>query len=152
MRKNFLKVSALLGIIALVIATIFLPANNQVSAAPFAAPTPQTYNASRADAAIVVFAAAKSITADTRWCKEAANYNAMDVQWVIDQGTTNSTDLKLQFSNDNVNFTDGATLVSSNTADASGLNRQLTYGRYVCVYADVTNSNAIVISAYGVGK
>lgn len=144
----------LLGFIAFVVVTAvavnvaFAPARPAYAFAP----TPQTFNASRADAGIVVWASAKTITADTRVCQDTRNYNAADVQWVTDQGTANSTTIKLQFSNDGVNFTDGATLVSSNTSDSSDLNRQLLYGRYSCVYFDVTNTNPLVVTAIGVAK
>lgn len=150
--KKFLMVVAALALIAALFVGVFSGAPSQVSAAPAAAPTPQTFNPSRADANIMVWANVKSITADTRWCADARNYNAADVQYAIDQGTVNTTTLKLQFSNDMVSFVDGATLVSANAADADSLNRQLVYGRYVCVFADVTNSNAIVITAIGVAK
>lgn len=139
-------------IVSLFVFSLFLPGSQDAYAAPLGAPTPQTFNPSRTDANVVTWANAKSITADTRWCADVRNYNGADVQWIIDQGTVNTTTLKLQFSNDNVNFVDGATLVSANAADANSLNRQLIYGRWVCVYADLTNSNAIVITAIGVAK
>lgn len=149
--KKFLLALASFVLVAALLVSLFGGAP-QVNAAPGAAPTPQTYNAARTDANVVTWASAKSITADTRWCVDTRNYNAADIQWTTDQGTTNTTTLKLQFSNDNIHFTDGATLVSANAADASDLNRQLLYGRWACVFADVANANAIVITVIGVAK
>jgi hypothetical protein len=131
---------------------VFAPAVPSVQAAQLAAPTPQTFNKSKADNAVVTWFDARAITADTRVCVDARNYDVADIQYVIDQGTTNTTTLKLQFSNDKVHFTDGATLVSANAADADNLNRQLLYAKWACVLADVANSNTITITVLGVAK
>ena len=82
-----------------------------------------------------------------------AKYEAIDVQYNIDQGTTpNTITLKLQHSNDGVNWTDGATLVSNNAADASVLNQALNFGIYTRAYATVENSEPVVVTVTGLAK
>lgn len=152
MRKFVFAVTVAAFVLALFVS--LFSGSPQVSAAPVAAPTPQTFNPSRTAANIVTYANAKTVTADTRWCADLRNYNGMDLQYVIDQDTdVNTTTLKLQFSIDKVNFVDSAqTVVADNAADAAALQRYLLYGRWACIYADVTNSNPIVITAIGVAK
>jgi hypothetical protein len=131
---------------------VSLPANRPApaTAAPAAAVTPvASANLSDASPRVASFFDARAITADTRACFDLAAYELLDLQYVIDQGTTNTTTLKIQHSNDNVNFTDGATAVSANTADASALAQHALFGRYNCVYADVANTNTITITAMG---
>ena len=52
-------------------------------------------------------------------------FQRTDIQYVTDQtavaGATNTTTLKLQFSNDGVNWEDGATIATSNAADGAAL-------------------------------
>lgn len=151
MRRFLLAAVAVAFVLALFVS--LFSGSPQVSAAPAAAPTPQTFNPSRTTANVVTFANAKSITADTRWCADLRNYNGMDLQYVIDQGTVNTTTLKLQFSIDGSNYVDSAqTVVAANVADAASLQRYLLYGRWACVYADVSTSSPIVITAIGVAK
>ena len=87
-----------------------------------------------------------AVTEDTRICQDLGAYRVADIQYVIDQGTTNTVTLKLQHSNNNSNFTDGQNLVAANVADANALNRYDLYGKYNCVYADVGNSNSLTLT------
>lgn len=80
------------------------------------------------------------------------NYAKADVQVVVDRTLVNTTTLKLQFSNDNTNWTDGATIGSALTADTSTLAQYAIFGRYTRVNADVTNSNPITITVLGLAK
>jgi len=128
----------------------------EASAAPAAAPTPvavNVYPAGSADWAMASFWPGTAITADGRSnCVEAAGYSIADIQYNIDQGTTNTTTLTLQFTNDKVTYNDGVNVVASNAADASDLQPFGLYGRWVCLYADVTNSSAVTVTAIGVLK
>jgi len=79
----------------------------------------------------------------------------MDLQWGIDQTlltTMNTTTLKLQFSNDGVNWIDGASFVSANVADANDMQQYAIFGRYARVYADVSNTNPLTLTVIGVAK
>lgn len=80
----------------------------------------------------------------------------LDLQWVFDQtavaGAPNTTTLKLQFSNDGVNWVDGVAVVSNNSADATDMQQFAVFGRFTRVYATVSNSNPLTVTALGVVK
>ena len=80
------------------------------------------------------------------------NFNRVDLQWVIDVGTVNTTTYKLQFSNDAVNWVDGVAVASAVAADANNLAQFYVFGRYARVYATVTNTNPITTTVIGVLK
>lgn len=126
-------------------------------AAPAAAITPVSFSGQSGDNAKITFFNG-NIAADTRVCHDLSNYNKLDLQYVIDQGTVNTTTLSLQWSNDHNpstntgNYLAQATVVSANAADASGGNQYLTAGQYMCVLADVANSNALGLKVLGVAK
>lgn len=83
-------------------------------------------------------------------------FQRTDIQYVTDQtavaGATNTTTLKLQFSNDGVNWEDGATIATSNAADGAALSQQAVFGKYARVYADVSNTNPVTLTVIGVMK
>ncbi|APU89206.1 hypothetical protein Rctr71_096 [Virus Rctr71] len=93
-----------------------------------------------------------SITADTRVCHDLMNYNVIDLHIMIDQGTTNTVTLKSQIANWEGDYVDETTLVNANTADATSFTQAPLYGRYNCVYADVTNTNPLGLKVFGVAK
>lgn len=140
--------------VATLIAILFVSLLGPVSGPAYAsAPTPQTFNPPARDSEAFTFFSAKSITSDTRECLDMRNFSAADISYVIDEGTTNTITLKLQFSNDNVHFYDSAqTVVAAATTDSDGFQRYLLFGRFVCIYADVSNTNAVVITAIAQGK
>jgi hypothetical protein len=122
-------------------------------AAPLAAPTPVAITPKNAAPEFPVFFNAKALTADTRSsCFEVPDYAAIDLMTIIDQGTTNTVTLKLQHSNDNINFADGLTAVAANEADATAMQQFLIYGRWTCIYADVINTNTVTVTVQGVVK
>jgi len=75
-----------------------------------------------------------------------------DVQYVIDQGTTNTATLTIQWSNDNTNWSDGPALVSNNVADADGMVQVANMGRYTRVASTLGNTNTITITVKAVAK
>ncbi len=130
------------------------PEMESAIAAPLAAPTPviSGWNADNSRYP-VNFWLTEVITADGG--TEAftlANYEALDLQYVIDQTSVNTMTLKLQHSNDGSHWTDGASIVASNAADANALNQFANFGLYSRVYADVTNTNPVTVSVIGVAK
>lgn len=149
MNQKF-TLAAVLVAIVLLVATIALPAL-PASSAPAAAPTPVTYSGQAGNNQKVAFFNG-NITADTRACFDLSNFKAVDLQYILDQGTVNTTTVKLQWSNDNVNFEDTATVVSANAADAHGGNQFLLFGQYNCIYADVANTNTLGVKVFGVAK
>lgn len=156
MLKKFTFAAVAIILVAMLISSL------TVFAAPSGAPqfsvTPAStpIAPSSSPAQLYVFSKGLAITADTRWCFDAMPYRAVNLQWAIDQGTVNTTTLKLQFNNDLAvfpsTFVDGATIASANAADANSMNEAPIYGRHTCVLADVTNSNTITITAVGVFK
>ncbi len=104
-----------------------------------------------------LFFNAAPLTADTRSsCFEVPEYSIIDLQWLIDQtlvnSTANTTTLKLQYTNDGVNFVDGASFVSSNAADAGDMQQYNLFGRYTCIYADVSNTQTLTVTVVGTVK
>ncbi len=83
---------------------------------------------------------------------QLSKYEVLDLQYVIDQGTTNTTTLKIQFSNDNTNWSDGINVVANNAADANAMQQFNNFGRYTRLYATLTNANAVTITARAVAK
>lgn len=95
---------------------------------------------------------AATITADTRACFDLAQFEIADVQYNIDQGTTNTVTLSLQNSNDLTTFNAANAIVTANAADANGIGQYPLFGKYNCVLADVTNSSALSLTVIGVAK
>ena len=83
---------------------------------------------------------------------EVPDYSAIDLQWIIDVNTVNTTTLKLQYSNDNVNFVDGASFASAVVADANSMQQYPLFGRWTRVVATVSNTDPITITVMGTVK
>jgi hypothetical protein len=124
-------------------------------AAPLAAPTPITAPArAQVPAEVANFwPVATALITDTRSnCIELTGAGALDLQYVIDEGTVNTATLKLIHSNDGVNFVDGVAIASAVAADANAMQQYNIYGVYTCVSIALSNTNPITISAIGVAK
>lgn len=123
-------------------------------AAPPAAPTPVAdYLVPGVQPVSIVFQAATALTADTNTTGiEVMRLGAVDMQYIIDHGTMNTTTLKIQYSNDNSNWVDGLTLISASDADGTTITRVPVFGRYMRVNQDVINANAITITLTAVGR
>lgn len=156
----FKKSITLLAVAVMIVAMFtgaFLATMPSAEAAPVAAITPVSFSGQSGDNAKLTFFNG-NIAADSRVCHDLSNYNKLDLQYVIDQGTVNTTTLSLQWSNDHNpstnsgNYLAQATIVSANAADASGGNQFLTAGQYICVLADVANSNALGLKVLAVAK
>lgn len=135
-----------------------LPQAEDASAAPLAAPTPVSATYAGGESSILNFwRTGSALTADVGSnIQTIQDHEVVDLQWNIDQTVTasgaNTVTLKLQFSNDNSTWTDGATFVTSNSEDASGLEQFALFGRYARVYADVSLSQPVTVTVIGVGK
>lgn len=124
-----------------------------VQGAPLSAPTPITQSVWNGEPKILPFWSAASLTADARSaCFNVGGYGTLDLHYIIDQGTTNTTTVNLQFSNVANSYVSGLAMVSANAADATDLKEFNVFGDRVCLYADVTNSNALSITAVGLVK
>jgi hypothetical protein len=150
--RKFLALAVAVVAGALLIGVLFGPAGPG-QAAPLAVPTPLAETAGGGDYLNVVFWSADALTADGGSnALQLPGYEVLDLQYIIDQGTTNTTTLKIQFSNDNTNWSDGINIVANNAADANGMVQVNNFGRYTRLYADVTNTNAWTITARAVAK
>ena len=155
--KRFLAVFGALLVLALLLGSMLAPLPSAIGA-PAAAVTPVSFSGQAGNNEKVTFFEGR-ITADTRTCFDLSNYNKIDLQWVIDQGTVNTTTLKLQWSNDASptvnpagNFEDTVTFVSANTSDTHSGQQYILAGQFTCVFADVANSNSLGLKIKGVGK
>jgi len=115
---------------------------------PLAAPTPVSVNPGSGIGQYALLWSAKAITQDTATAAMTVlNYGKADLQYLVDQtavaGAPNTTTVKLQFSNDGVNWIDGLGLATANVADGGDMNQFAVFGRFLRLYADVTNSNPV---------
>lgn len=150
MRNKFLTGIVLASFIAVLVLSVINPLAGPAYAV---SPTPQSFNAAVRDSEAFTFFSARSITADTRECLDMRNFSAADISYVIDEGTVNTITLKLQFTNDGVHFYDSAqTVVSAAVADGDGFQRYLLFGQKACIFADVANTNPVIVTAIAQGK
>lgn len=156
MRKDTLMMAGTIALV-LVAALVFSlsgGAADRAMAAPVPAPTPVTATDSGGNNSVATFWAAEAMTATgTSSIQNVIDHERIDLQYVIDQGTTpNTLTLKLQFSNDGTNWIDGATVVSSNAADANAMQQFAVFGRYARLHATAGNSESVTVTAIGVAK
>ena len=124
-----------------------------VQAAPPAAPTPIADLVNSNDALNVTFQSATALTADTNTGgSQLPTYEWLDIQYVIDHGTVNTTTITVQFSNDNSNWVSGPAIVTDSAADGSDITRVPIFGRYVRFNQNLTSANTITITLIGLAK
>ena len=156
MRKNTLVMAGAFALV-LVAALIFSMSSvapDTAMAAPAPAPTPVSATDSGGNNAVVTFWSGEALTATgASSVQNVMDFERVDLQTTIDQGTTpNTVTLKLQFSNDNTNWVDGATVVTANVADAGAMQQYAVFGRYARLYATAGNSESVTVTAIGVAK
>ena len=96
---------------------------------------------------------AVAVTGDTTSnCIDVGSKSVIDVLYVIDQGAVNTVTLTSKWSIDGVTTVSGVNVVASNAADASDMTQLQVFGRYFCLLADVSNSNAVTVTAQAVAK
>ena len=160
MKKNSTVWLVVVAVMLLALLLVPLSTAQSTIPQPLAIPTPVTAPAhSTAPNApeFPLFFNAKTLTEDTRsGCFEVPEYSVMDLQWLIDQTLVgvvpNTTTLKIQYSNDGTNFVDGASFVSANVADAADMQQYHLFGRYTCIYADVSNTQTVTVTVVGTVK
>lgn len=159
MKQRSMIGAALLALVlfaALLAPMLNSPASAAPAEAPAAAVTPVAgvvHSGVRGD--VVTFMQTEVITADG--CSALVNiqdHAKVDLQWVIDQGTTNTTTYSLRWTNTGSknNLITDATVVSANAADATAGGQFSLFGRQACIYHDVTNSNPQTVTFIGVAK
>lgn len=140
--------------LVLFVALIATLGGNGASAAPSLIPTPVSVNPrGNYPAKDVVFYASKVMTtAETANAQGVEEHEVIDLQWIIDQTDVNTATVKLQFSNDGVNWVDGATVVSSNAADANDMQQFALFGKYARAHTTLGNTNPVTITLIGLAK
>lgn len=152
-KRNFYPLLVGFVALALLAASVFGIQPNVVQGAPNAIPTPiSQYTSQPAPKVINFWATATALTADTRSCVNIDGYNTLDLHWIIDQGTVNTTTLTLQFSNITDSYVDGVAVATANTADSTDFQQFQVFGRNVCLHANLANANAWTLTAVGLAK
>ena len=79
--------------------------------------------------------------------------NRVDLQVVVDQpATPNPLTVRLQFSNDQVNWAEGPTLVTANVQDVNEMRQLPMMGSYVRMQATGENAGRVSVRLIGVLK
>lgn len=124
--------------------------------APAAGPTPVSVTRpSQASAPYITFTPfnAVALTADTTaTCVDIGRYSVGDVLYSIDQADVNTVTLTTKWSIDGTTLATGANVVASNAADATDMQQIQLFGRYLCLLADVTNSNTVTVTAQVIAR
>lgn len=155
MKNKALYLSITVAIVLMALATFsLLMISTPTQAAPPAAPTPlANFTVGGVQPAAFPFQAATAITADTNTAAvEVLRLGAVDVQYVIDHGTVNSTTLTVQYSNDNTNWVNGVALVTDSQADGTDITRVPVFGRWMRINQNVTGADTITITLLAVGR
>lgn len=156
--KRRAPVIAMIAILALVfLASLFAAAPNGAPVqAAIITPVVQTGRGPET-ARMAEYFAARVITADTRICFDLAGYETMDLQYAVDATASNATTVTLQQTNINPTsgpFNSGNVIatVPATPADADAMSQVPLFGRWNCMFVDVTNSSPVTITVIGVAK
>ena len=154
-KRSFLSLALAALLVAMLGTTLHASVSSAPNAVPLAIPTPNgAVERSNSSPQLVTWISA-ALTADqTSTCYESTFWDVADIYYSIDQGAgvPNTTTLTLKFGNDTTNLVSGVNIVASNSADASDLQPFHLFGRFVCVAADVSNTNAVTITVNGLLK
>lgn len=148
-------VITLLALVLIALATL-MPSGFSMAApgsAPAEAPaeaviTPVAgYGASGIGGKFITFFAPTPITVDTRRCSDTMNYRVGDFQTKLTQSGTNTVTVSIQNTNNNSDYNTAQTLMSGTPVPAStpftAMNQYPVFGRYTCVFIDVTNTTPV---------
>lgn len=151
--RVILTIGAALVLFALAL-TALAGGGGAAVAAPQAVPTPVSVTRPAGDGfqTFTPFAGTAITEDTTSTCIDVANRSVIDLLYVIDQGTTNTTTLTTKWSIDGATTVSGINVVASNAADASDMVQLQVFGRYFCLLADVANTNPITINAQAIAK
>ena len=151
-----LSAAAVALIVVAFVAVSLLPGGNSMAAPGAAVLTPVSNNNANTGAAFTTWFSGTPISADTRSCKDMSKYDVIDFQYKITQTGVNTATINYQYSNNNSNYVDGATVYSGTPVPAStpftNMHQQASFGRYFCVNVDMTNATPISVYFSGVSK
>lgn len=154
MKSNVIGWVAAVVLVMAVLFGLSLNTAPAVLGAPAAAPTPVSVTRPAGEGFITFtpFNAAVLTADTTASCADIGKYSVADVLYSIDQGTVNTTTLTTQWSIDGTTLATGINVVATNAADATDMTQVQVFGRYLCLLANVTNSNPITITAQVLAK
>lgn len=155
MNKVKFPIIAVLAGVVLFLAILATMGGNGAHAAPSLIPTPVSVSSRGTALAkdVMFFNSVTLTTAVPSNAQGIAEHEIIDLQWLIDQAAlTNTLSISLQFSNDGVNWVDGARAVTSNVADAGDMQQFAVFGKFVRAYTSLDNTNPVTITLIGVAK
>lgn len=144
--KNKISMGVVAAVALLMILSVAFSAlpGAPVAAAPMAQPTPVSVSSGAGVTDFNTFYSVERLTADVRsGCVDVSKFKLADVQYLVDVGTVNTTTVTINFTNDKVTYNDGSAVASAIVADGSALQQYAVFGRYMCMYVNVTNTNPI---------
>lgn len=147
----------LLLLLGLVLAWSVAPAE-AANPVPLAAPTPVSEPRGAVAASVAELASGKVITADVRLgCIDTKVANKLDVYVNLTTGVVNTATVTLQHINTNPNaagaaFADGPDVAAAVVTDTVAMQQVQAFGAWSCVFVDVTNANAITLTANALVK
>jgi hypothetical protein len=140
-------------VVVLFLVFMALSLGRPAQAAPPAAPTPVANIVTGGDGQFFVLQPATAIAVDTNTNgPDVLRFDSLDVQYVIDHGTTNTTTLTIQYSNDGSNWVNGVALVTDSAVDGSDITRVPVFGRYMRVNQNVSTPDMVTITVNAVGR
>ena len=164
MSKTLTAALVLFLLAAMVFVGSFMGAALPATGAPAGAVlTPVSNSNSNSGSRFALFFNAATAVADTRKCIELGSFDVVDYQWVLTQSGTNTTTITTEYSNNasgatwtGGNYVTAATLLSGTPVPAStpstNMAEHAVFGRYNCVYVDVTNATPVTVYVSGVAK
>lgn len=134
---------------------MFVSPGTQPVQAAVITPVAQT---ARGDARVAEFFDTRGITSDTRICFDLAEYEVMDLQYksiAASGALSNPTTITTQQTNIDPTagpFNTGSAVATVQATSADIMLQTPLFGRWNCVFADVTNSNLVTLTIIGVAK
>lgn len=125
---------------------------------PLAAPTPVSEPRGAASATVAELASGRVITGDVRLgCVDSRAANKLDVFYALTTGTVNTATITLQHINTNPNaagavFADGPDVATNVVTDTTAMQQVQAFGAWTCIFVDVTNTEAITLTANALMK
>ncbi len=145
--------------VAITIGLMFLLAalsliSNAAPAAADTVPTPIYVSGSDDRLYVTFFEADTTVASEASSGFQLAAYEYMNVQWVVDHAGTppNTTTVKVQWSNDNTNWSDGPDISASSSTDGDSMVQVGNLGRYTRLYKTSSNTGSMTWTVKAVAK
>jgi len=151
-KQGWLVLGAL--VVGPLLVMLLLSSVQMSAAAPLAAPTPAVSGfQSGSRPQVVEFWSSDALVASGGSdVVNVSQFQALDVQYVVDETVVNTTTVKIQFSNDNSNWSDGVDLVANAVADGNGMVQLQVFGVYARMYATLTSADPITWTIKALAK